>query len=64
MILKGQDTPISLGLLPKNGEKQLLKGTRFKAQDIALLAVSLEPLGGSPNGLPTQVLYSTDLVIL
>lgn len=64
MILKGQDTPISLGLLPKTGEKQLLKGTRFKAQDIALLAVSLEPLGGSPNGLPTQVLYTTDLVIL
>ncbi|XQF94416.1 anti-sigma factor domain-containing protein (plasmid) [Pseudoalteromonas espejiana] len=27
MILKGQDTPISLGLLPKQGEKLLIKDT-------------------------------------
>lgn len=64
MILQGQDTPISLGLLPKQGEKLLIKDARFNAQNIALLAVSLEPLGGSPNGLPTQVLYTTDLVVL
>ncbi|GEB70864.1 hypothetical protein PC2016_3422 [Pseudoalteromonas carrageenovora] len=64
MILKGQDTPISLGLLPKQGDKLLLKDKRFKAFDIALLAVSLEPIGGSPNGLPTEVLYTTELVLL
>ena len=64
MILKGQETPISLGILPKNGVIALDKNSRFKAQDIALLAVSLEPLGGSPNGLPTEVLYTTELVIL
>ncbi|MCQ8889791.1 anti-sigma factor [Pseudoalteromonas carrageenovora] len=64
MILKGQDTPISLGLLPKQGDKLLLKDKRFKASDIALLAVSLEPIGGSPNGLPTEVLYTTELVLL
>ncbi|BED91073.1 hypothetical protein PspMM1_35410 [Pseudoalteromonas sp. MM1] len=64
MILKGQDAPISLGLLPKQGEKLLIKDTRFNAQNIALLAVSLEPLGGSPNGSPTEVLYTTELVIL
>ncbi|MBQ4799111.1 anti-sigma factor [Pseudoalteromonas sp. MMG006] len=64
MILKGQDTPISLGLLPKQGDKLLMKDKRFKASDIALLAVSLEPLGGSPNGLPTEVLYTTELVLL
>lgn len=64
MILKGQDTPISLGLLPKQGEKLLIKDTRFDAQNIALLAVSLEPLGGSPNGLPSEVLYTAELVIL
>lgn len=64
MILKGQDTPISLGLLPKQGDKLLMKDKRFKASDIALLAVSLEPLGGSPNGLPTEVLYTTELILL
>jgi len=64
MILKGQDTPISLGLLPKQGDKLLMRDKRFKASDIALLAVSLEPLGGSPNGLPTEVLYTTELVLL
>ncbi|MDN4502699.1 anti-sigma factor [Alteromonadaceae bacterium BrNp21-10] len=64
MILKGQDAPISLGLLPKSGNKELLRNSRFKPQDIALLAVSLEPLGGSPTGSPTEVLYTTELVLL
>jgi len=64
MILKGQETPVSLGILPKNGVVALNKNSHFKAQDIALLAVSLEPLGGSPSGLPTEVLYTTELVIL
>jgi anti-sigma-K factor RskA len=64
MILKGQDTPISLGLLPKQGGRILLKHKQFKADDITLLAVSLEPIGGSPNGLPTEVLYTTELVLL
>ncbi|MBH0088149.1 anti-sigma factor [Pseudoalteromonas sp. NSLLW218] len=64
MILKGQDAPISLGLLPKQGSKTLLKDNRFNASDIALLAVSLEPIGGSPNGSPTEVLYTTELVLL
>jgi len=64
MILKGQDAPVSLGLLPKDGVKTLVRNSRFKAEDIALLAVSLEPLGGSPTGSPTEVLYTTDLVVL
>ena len=64
MILKGQDLPVSLGILPKQGGKFLLKDKRFNADDISLLAVSLEPLGGSPNGLPTEVLYATELVLL
>ena len=64
MILKGQEAPISLGLLPKSGRIELPKNAQFNANDIALLAVSLEPLGGSPNGSPTEVLYTTELVIL
>ena len=64
MILKGQDIPISLGLLPKDGVKSILKDARFNAQDIALLAISIEPIGGSPNGLPSEVLYTTELILL
>lgn len=64
MILKGQDNPVSLGLLPKTGSSILMKNTHFNADDISLLAVSLEPLGGSPTGAPTQVLYTTPLISL
>lgn len=64
MILKGQEAPISLGLLPKSGRLELAKHGQFNPQEIAILAVSLEPLGGSPTGSPTEVLYTTELVIL
>lgn len=64
MILKGQDNPISLGLLPKTGSRTLMKTSLFSADNITLLAVSLEPLGGSPTGIPTQVLYTTPLISL
>ncbi|WDE14279.1 anti-sigma factor [Thalassomonas haliotis] len=64
MILKGQDNPVSLGLLPKTGSRILVKKPEFSADDISLLAVSLEPLGGSPTGAPTQVLYTTPLISL
>lgn len=64
MILKGQDKPISLGILPKDGMIHLAKNSQFNVDDISLLAVSLEPLGGSPNGLPSEVLYTTELMLL
>lgn len=64
MILKDQDAPISLGLLPKTGSITLSKNSRFKASNVALLAVSLEPIGGSPNGSPSEVLYTTELILL
>lgn len=56
--------PISLGLLPKTGKLTLSKPALFDQIDIAALAVSLEPLGGSPNGSPTTVLYTSKLVTL
>jgi anti-sigma-K factor RskA len=56
--------PISLGILPKSGKLQLTKPDIFNQIDIAALAVSLEPLGGSPNGSPTTVLYTAKLVII
>lgn len=56
--------PISLGLLPKQGEKTLPRLALLDQVQIAALAVSLEPLGGSPTGQPTTVLYTTELVTL
>ena len=64
MILKGKDAPVSLGLLPKSGTLELPKHIEFDATEISLLAISLEPLGGSPNGSPTEVLFTTELIIL
>lgn len=64
MIIEGQDNPVSLGLLPKSGRIELAKNQLFDADKIAVLAVSLEPLGGSPTGLPTDVLYTTKLAVL
>ncbi|QTH62891.1 anti-sigma factor [Psychrosphaera ytuae] len=64
MIIEGQDNPISLGLLPKSGRVELAKNQLFDVDKIAVLAVSLEPLGGSQTGLPTDVLYTTKLAVL
>ena len=64
MVAKGVDNPISLGLLPKSGKVSLPKHVQFDDMDIVALAVSLEPLHGSPNGLPTQVLYTAELAML
>lgn len=64
IVAKDGRPPISLGLLPKDGSMQLAKQAIFEQVEIAALAVSLEPLGGSPNGLPTEVLYTTQLITL
>ncbi|TMO47828.1 anti-sigma factor [Pseudoalteromonas ruthenica] len=62
MIVKTQEAPISLGLLPKSGQASLPIPKDFADGNINLLAVSLEPLGGSPTGTPTEVLYTAELV--
>lgn len=56
--------PISLGLLPKQGKLSLPRSVLFDQVQVAALAVSLEPLGGSPTGQPTTVLYTTELVAM
>jgi anti-sigma-K factor RskA len=63
--LPAQGSPRSLGLIPAPGAapnvvRLALPGPAGQAlQDIPALAVSLEPQGGSPTGLPTgPVLYS------
>ncbi len=64
MLAKDGRAPVSLGLLPKTGENNLDRPTLFDQIEIAALAVSLEPLGGSPNGQPTKVLFTTELMML
>tara|TARA_R110002167_G_scaffold15784_3_gene62695 strand:+ start:2656 stop:3372 length:717 start_codon:yes stop_codon:yes gene_type:complete len=64
MIAEDGRPPISLGLLPQSGLASLAKHAQFEQLDIAALAVSLEPLGGSPTGSPTEVLYVAELALL
>ena len=56
--------PISLGLLPQKGNKVLIVPANLVAMLAESgLAVSLEPIGGSPTGQPTgAVLYQGKLV--
>jgi anti-sigma-K factor RskA len=54
-----QGTPRSLGILDERGTASIALNDRALGSDVALLAVSLEPKGGSPNpNAPTgPVLY-------
>jgi anti-sigma-K factor RskA len=58
-----QSPPVSLGLLPQDGSAQLIvKEDIVDELLVGGLAVSLEPLGGSPTSLPTgPVLYQGKL---
>ena len=64
MVAADGRPPVSLGLLPKTGKLELPRIALMNQVQIAALAVSLEPLGGSPNGQPTTVLYTAELVTL
>lgn len=64
MLASDGRAPVSLGLLPKLGQQSYQRHPLMDEIEIAALAVSLEPLGGSPNGSPTTVLYSAELVQL
>lgn len=66
LVNEAAPAPRSLGLLPTDGRERLaLRGLTDSGllQD-GILAVSLEPLGGSPTGLPTgPVVYSGPLLV-
>jgi anti-sigma-K factor RskA len=53
--LTASGTPVSLGLLPVTGDhhRVLTPAQRAALDGARQLAVSLEPVGGSPTGLPT-----------
>lgn len=64
--IQDDGTPVSLGLLPKTGKISIaLNATALAAISRSeLLAVSLEPLGGSPQPVPTgPVLFSGELFL-
>lgn len=64
MVATDGRPPVSLGLLPKQGKLTLPRKAILDQVKIAALAVSQEPLGGSPNGQPTKVLYTTEIVTI
>lgn len=58
-----KSAPVSLGLMPHQGNQQLVVTTKTAALLLqGGLAVTLEPVGGSPNGIPTgAVVYQGKL---
>ena len=64
-ILRGDGVPVSMGLLPQAGDRQLdlTPGAVDALASGNVLAVSLEPLGGSPQVVPTgPVVYTAALL--
>jgi anti-sigma-K factor RskA len=55
ILPSGKGNPVSLGLLPRQGDVERVLTPAQRALLLAAfqVAVSLEPPGGSPTGLPT-----------
>ncbi|MBU2115890.1 MAG: anti-sigma factor [Gammaproteobacteria bacterium] len=65
MLPANGQAPISLGLLPQQGERMLDWPAAADGIAIAALAVSLEPVGGSITGAPSgPVLFTAEIVTL
>lgn len=67
LIPAGTSRPISLGLLPEDGNASvdLPREIGRKLHASSTIAVSLEPKGGSPTGLPTgPILYQGSMRLL
>lgn len=64
-LLRDDGVPVSLGLLPQTGDRtlKLSQAAIDSLSEGSVLAVSLEPLGGSPEPVPTgPVLYTAPIV--
>ena len=65
MLPANGQAPISLGLLPQQGQRELSWPQAAEGLAIAALAVSLEPRGGSATGAPTgPVLFTAEIITL
>ncbi|HBF32054.1 anti-sigma factor [Rhizobium sp.] len=60
-MIEASGKPHSLGVLPQTGEGEFLVSDAMRGalKNGVTLAVSIEPLGGSPNGLPTGPVIGT-----
>ncbi len=63
-LIRGTAPAVSLGVLPQSGEGEisLSSGVRGKVTPGATLAVSVEPLGGSPTGSPSGAVIARGAV--
>lgn len=54
-LIEGDKAPVALGVLPDTGDGEIIipPDMRGRLTDGVTLAVSIEPLGGSPTGKPT-----------
>lgn len=65
MLPANGQAPISLGLLPQQGQRELSWPQAAEGLAVAALAVSLEPRGGSVTGAPTgPVLFTAEVITL
>lgn len=55
------DAPVSLGVLPQSGKVVSVAPDVLKSIPFSIIAVSKEPLGGSPTGQPTEVLFTANI---
>jgi anti-sigma-K factor RskA len=63
-LIRGNDPALPLGMLPQTGEGELAvpQTVRGKLSEGAILAVSVEPFGGSPEGKPTGDIVASGTV--
>ncbi|MBA8877366.1 anti-sigma factor [Phyllobacterium myrsinacearum] len=63
-LIAGKDAPVSLGVLasPKGTEFNVPTSIAAKLRDGTTLAISVEPVGGSPSGTPTGAVVAAGSV--
>lgn len=62
-LIAGEAAPISLGVLPETGTAQLTVAPALRAQMTGgLLAITDEPPGGAPGGVPTGTVMASGTV--
>lgn len=65
-LVEGNAPPVSLGILPQTGDGELTVPPEMRARLVAgtVLAVSVEPFGGSPTGTATGPVIASGTVRL
>lgn len=63
-VREDNQPPVSLGIVPQQGQIKQLCPDIFNQQHLAALAISQEARGGSKSGTPTKVLYATSMVAI